>query len=213
MSGAGTDTAGALERHDTIGVTVATTLNDILQVAAVRAVVYMGEQNCPYHEEFDGNDFAGATHLIARVGDEPAGVMRLRWFADFAKVERAAVRLDYRGGAVASALIKAALGLMSRKGYRRALGHIQARLAPFWVRSAGATIRKDRERFVFSDHVYVEVEVPVPSCAKALTMDSPPLELLRQEGSWDHPGILDFSAARQATAPGAPSSNRTPGRP
>ena len=32
----------------------------------------------------DGNDLAGATHLIARIGSQPVGVIRLRWFCDFA---------------------------------------------------------------------------------------------------------------------------------
>ena len=77
---------------------VARTLNDLMQVVTVRSLVYMGDQVCPFDEEFDGNDFAGATHLILRKGDEPIGVVRLRWFADFAKLERLAIRREYRGG-------------------------------------------------------------------------------------------------------------------
>ena len=38
----------------------------------MRSAVYIGEQECPYEEEFDGNDLA-ATHLIGYVGNEPAG--------------------------------------------------------------------------------------------------------------------------------------------
>jgi hypothetical protein len=36
---------------------LAYTVEDLMKVFAVRAATYMNEQNCPYAEEFDGNDF------------------------------------------------------------------------------------------------------------------------------------------------------------
>jgi hypothetical protein len=81
--------------HDPVlrptGIRVVNGLDDMMRVAAVRSAVYIGEQSCPYDEEFDGNDLA-ATHLLALVDNEPAGCMRLRFFGDFAKLERLAVR-------------------------------------------------------------------------------------------------------------------------
>ena len=97
-------------------VTVARSLDDLLQMAAIRAVVYMGEQACPYSEEFDGNDFNGATHLIARLNGQPVGVMRIRWFADFVKFERFAILPGKRGGEIARALFDASYDLSARKG-------------------------------------------------------------------------------------------------
>src|SRR5580658_10601869 len=91
-----------------VTVSIAHTLDDLVQAMAIRSVVYMGEQLCPYDEEFDGNDFAGATHLIARIGREPVGALRLRWFCDFAKLERLTVTKSCRGGAVPRALLNAA---------------------------------------------------------------------------------------------------------
>src|SRR5260221_12039581 len=85
---------------EAVTVTVARTVDEIMQVMAVRSIVYMGQQACPYAEEFDGNDFAGATHLIARVGSAPVGVVRMRWFCDFAKLERFTVVESYRDGLV-----------------------------------------------------------------------------------------------------------------
>ena len=61
-----------------------------MQCFALRAAVFMGEQACPYGEEFDGNDYA-ATHIIMYVDGEPAGSMRLRWFQSFCKFERCVV--------------------------------------------------------------------------------------------------------------------------
>ena len=138
-------------------VCVARTLNDLMQVVAVRTLVYMGEQACPYGEEYDGNDFAGATHLLLRFKGEPIGVLRMRWFADFAKFERVAVVKNHRGSSAILALIRAAIGLAERKGYRRILGHAEPRLVNFWARRLNARIRPRRGGFAFSDHEYVEI--------------------------------------------------------
>ena len=71
-----------------LSVTVARSLEDMMRVMTIRSAVYMAEQECPYDEEFDGNDFS-ATHLIGYVGNEPAACLRIRYFADFAKIEAA----------------------------------------------------------------------------------------------------------------------------
>lgn len=182
-----------------ISVRIVRTLDDVMKVVAVRSLVYMGEQHCPYDEEFDGNDFAGATHLLACLGGEPVGVMRLRWFSDFAKVERVAVLRERRGRAAVAALIDAASTLAARKGYRKILGHIQARLLPFWVRSGGVYPRRDRPHFSFSDHEYIEVIRDLAPPANAIGWSTPAMELLRPEGEWDQDGVLDRSQTRGVT--------------
>src|SRR4051794_10887257 len=58
-----------------LSVTIARSLEDVMRVMTIRSAVYMGEQECPYDEEFDGNDFS-ATHLIGYVGNEPAACLR-----------------------------------------------------------------------------------------------------------------------------------------
>ncbi len=182
-------------------VEVARTLNDLLEVCAIRAVVYMGEQFCPFDEEFDGNDFAGSTHLVARVGRRVAGVLRIRFFADFVKIERVAVLDAQRGGTVAVALLNAAYSLAARKGYRRLIGYVQERLLPYWSRTVGVRERVGRPQFVFSDHRYIEVERQLNPPDEALTADSDPMILIRPEGAWDVAGVLDASAARAALNP------------
>lgn len=177
-------------------VCVARTLNDLMQVVAVRALVYMGEQACPFGEEYDGNDFAGATHLLLRFKGEPIGVLRMRWFADFAKFERVAVVKQHRGRRAAQALIQAAIRLAERKGYRCILGHAEPHLVNFWARRLNARIRPRRGGFAFSDREYVEIITEVNPGPDALSLDSDPLVLLRPEGDWDRPGVLDRSAAR-----------------
>jgi predicted GNAT family N-acyltransferase len=184
-----------------VSVTVARTIDDLMQAIAIRSMVYMGEQFCPYDEEFDGNDLAGATHLIARIGREPVGVVRLRWFADFAKLERLTVAPSCRGGAVPRALLDAAFELAAQKGYRQVMGHTQVRLAPVLMRLGKVKIRPNRKRFRFSDHEYVETVRELTPPKDAITIDCDPLVLLRPEGAWDRPGVLDRSANRPANNP------------
>jgi predicted GNAT family N-acyltransferase len=184
-----------------VTVTVAHTLDEIMQAMAIRSQVYMGEQFCPYDEEFDGNDFAGATHLIARLGREPVGTVRMRWFCDFAKLERLTVTPAHRGGVVPRALLDAAFDLAARKGYRRVMGHTQRRLAPVLMRYGGVQVRKERPGFVFSDHEYVETIRELNPPDDAVNIDSDPMVLLRPEGVWDRPGVLDRSKERPATNP------------
>jgi len=186
---------------EAVTVTVASTLDDLMQVMAIRSQVYLGEQFCPYDEEFDGNDIAGATHLIARIGREPVGCVRLRWFADFAKLERLTVRPHSRGGTVPRALLDAAFELAAKKGYRRIMGHTQVRLAPVLKRLGKVDVREGRAPFTFSDHEYVETIRELTPPDDAVTIDSDPLVVLRPEGAWDRPGVLDRSAARPATNP------------
>jgi predicted GNAT family N-acyltransferase len=176
-------------------VVVARTLNDFMHVMAVRTLVYMGEQACPFDEEYDGNDFAGSTHLILRCDGEPVGVVRLRWFAGFAKLERLAIRQEYRGGPGLLMLAREAFALSARKGYSRLMGHAQQRVIPFWRRYFNGRLRADRPQFSFSDHAYTELEFDLTPPANAITIDSDPLMLIRPEGEWDRPGILDHSAA------------------
>src|SRR5437899_11931503 len=78
-----------------VGVRVARSLTDIMQVVAIRASVFMSDQTCPYEEDFDGNDFC-ATHLIGYMGNKPAACIRARLFADFCTLERLAMSAGYR---------------------------------------------------------------------------------------------------------------------
>lgn len=183
-----------------IDVHVVRDLNALMRALALRAIIYMGEQYCPFEEEFDGNDLSAATHLVAELDGEPIGTLRLRWFADFVKVERVSVKHGHRGGEIARALFGAGVDLAARRGYKRALGYIQVRLAPFWQR-LGFYQRLDRPTFAFSDHEYMEVEGKIAEDPRALSIDSDPLVLLRPDGLWDRPGVLDRSAARPATNP------------
>jgi predicted GNAT family N-acyltransferase len=182
-----------------VGITVARTFDDLMRVAAVRNAVYIGEQECPYDEEYDGNDLS-ATHLLAYIGDEPAGCLRLRFFADFAKFERVAIRKEFRKSRAAIKLVQAGLKLCQKKGYRRVIGHAQIRLANFWTRF-GFRPMEGRKHFVFSDYDYIEMVAELEQDPDAVTLGADPYLMIRPEGRWHIPGILEESAARDATNP------------
>ena len=191
-----TVSAPARPAVDGLRVVVARTLDDLMRVMVVRSLVYMGGQTCPFDEEFDGNDFAGATHLLLLRNDEPIGVVRLRWFSGFVKLERLAIRAEFRGGAGLMMLSRAAFDHAERKGYRRLMGHAQSRLVPFWKRYFHGRLRAGRRSFAFSDYDYVEMEFDLQPPPDAITIDSDPMVLLRPEGEWDRPGVLDRSVVR-----------------
>jgi predicted GNAT family N-acyltransferase len=127
---------GEASRSNNVSIRVAASMTDLMQVVAIRAAAFLAEQNCPYAEEFEGNDFC-ALHIIGAVNDEPAACLRVRFFADFAKLERLAVRREYRRSRLAFDIVHAAIKLCRRKGYTRLYGHAQDRLVPFWSRFGG----------------------------------------------------------------------------
>src|SRR5437899_9771412 len=182
-----------------IGVRVARSLTDMMQVVAIRASVFMSDQICPYEEEFDGNDFC-ATHLIGYMGNEPAACIRARFFADFCKLERLAVRAEYRKTRLAFQTVRAGIELARKKGFRRIYGHAQDRLVNFWAHFGAKPLGPNR-KLVFSDFSYTEMVLDLEPGADAVTLDSDPYVIIRPEGDWDRPGVLDISSGRAATSP------------
>ena len=178
--------------------TIARTLEDVMRVTSIRSAVYMAEQECPYDEEFDGNDFS-ATHLIGYVGNEPAGCLRVRYFADFAKIERLAVRRDFARRASRSDRARRHRTL-PYQGVRQLYGHSQKRLLNFWGRFGFQPLEGGKE-FYFSDFDYVEIVLDTTPHPKAISIGVDPYIMIRPEGRWHVPGILERSAIRPVTRP------------
>ena len=178
---------------------VAATADEIAKVFALRSAVFMIEQNCPYDEEFDGNDYC-STHIRGPGAGAPAAVLRLRYFADFAKIERLAVLPRFRRTLIMKVVVDAGIEICSRKGYRKLYGHSQKRLTRFWEKFGFKPLNK-KIPLVYSDHEYVEMWAELEPRADAITLMSDPYVIVRPEGQWDTPGTLDRSAARPATNP------------
>ncbi len=174
-------------------------INEFMQMVALRSAVFMSEQSCPYAEEFDGNDFS-ATHLVAYRHLEPVACIRVRCFAEFAKIERLAVRHEYRSSRVGFQIVWAAIEFARKKGYVKIYGHAQDRLVKFWSHF-GAQPIKGRPKIQFSDFGYTEMLLDAKPHEEPITLDSDPYVIIRPEGLWHTPGILEKSSQRNVTGP------------
>lgn len=187
------------QRQDAISVRVVRSMEEMARVMAIRSAVYMAEQDCPFEEEFDGNDFS-ATHLICHRGTEPVGCLRIRYFAEFAKIERLAVRSKHRRAGLASRLVDAAIELCRKKGFRILYAHSQKRLVAFWE-FRGFKQMQGAGDFTFSDYYYVEVKLETEKHPDSIALGDDPYLIIRPEGLWDSPGILERSARRGVCQP------------
>lgn len=175
---------------------VARTVEDALKVFSIRAATYIADQACPYDEEFDGNDFCAA-HILGEIDGEPVGCIRIRFFADFVKFERLAVRREYRKSSLAFRLVRTAIDYARAKGFRTMYGHARHDLVDFWARF-GFRPMADRPRFSFSGVDYVEMEGAIPGTGPQVGRDQSPYVIIRPEGAWDKPGPLDPPEDRAA---------------
>ncbi len=192
-------------RDDEISVAVVRSIEDLMRVMTVRSAVFVGEQRCPYREEFDGNDFSG-THLLGYVGHEPAAALRIRYFADFAKLERLAVRSEFRGRRLAQQVIRAGIEMCRLKGYTRIYGQSERSMVE-WYGQFGFRVPNTARGLVFSDYDFVEIVLDEPRHPNAISVESDPYVIIRPEGRWHTPGVLETSAKRPVTRPGAQRSS------
>lgn len=106
-------------------------MEDALEAFAVRAACFIGELDVPFSEEFDGHDY-DATHVIASLGDEPIGAVRVRWFKSFAMVERLAVMRRRRGHNVGEMLLERCRALAAARGCNMLYAHVLPHDTGYW---------------------------------------------------------------------------------
>lgn len=174
-----------------LDVQIARNIEDIFRVFSVRSATYMAEQFCLYGEEFDGNDFC-STQFLGTADGDAAGCARLRFFDGFAKLERLAVRAEYRQSRLAYQLVRAAIAHCQKKGYRKVLGHSRLDLVRFW-RVFGFQPIESRPDFSFANVRYTEILLELDPDPAAVTVDVDPMVMIRPEGAWDRPGPFDAS--------------------
>lgn len=107
------------------------TLDDLMRVFAIRAIVFVHEQRCPYAEEFDGLDI-GATQVLGESGGEPMGCGRIRFIDGWAKLERLALLPAARGQGHGHALLRFMMKQAQTQGATRLKLHAQAHLVGFY---------------------------------------------------------------------------------
>jgi len=111
---------------------IVTTLDDLMKTFMVRAIVFMEEQKCPYGIEVDEYEYS-ALHIIGEIDGEPIAAGRIRFLGDFAKLERIAVRKNYRGKGLGHQLVDYMISVAKEKGFYKFKMHAQAHLTEFYV--------------------------------------------------------------------------------
>lgn len=172
-----------------LGIRVGHGIDDLLLAVSIRGAAFVGERFLPVEEDLDGNDL-GATHLIGHVGADPAGTIRIRYFADFVKFERLAVLPQNRGDKLASALLRAALEFVRRKGYRRVYGQAAEPFLPFWKKH-GFRQRPGDGITYLTDEIYYEIDLEIEAVSDPITPNAGAALLVRQEGTWHRPGAFE----------------------
>lgn len=85
---------------------------------ALRREVFVLEQHVPEEEEIDEYDMS-ATHLVAILGGEVVGTLRLIQTEQHVKIGRVAVRLSARGKGIAKALMVEGMDTMRHRGHAK----------------------------------------------------------------------------------------------
>ena len=181
--------------HNQIRAEVVTTYEQLLHAYAIRSICFMEEHGVKAQQTFDGNDYQ-ATHMIVYAGDEPIGTLRLRWFKDFAKIERMAFRQAYRNVHVLKAFVQFMFNHIARKGYDTVIAHAQPKYARLWRIAFGFKTVERKKPLYFDGHEepYIELIKVLTPPENAISVSTDPAVMFRTEGFWDAPSEYEAVA-------------------
>lgn len=169
-----------------IRVEIVTTPEQLLHAYAIRAICFMEEHRVAARQTYDGNDYQ-ATHVIVYAGDEPVGTARIRWFRDFAKMERTSFRRQWRDPRTVKRCAEFIFEHISRKGYDRVITHAKPKYARLWRTLLGFKQAEGKKPLLFAGHdePYIELVKELTPPYNAITADTDAAILFRVEGQWD----------------------------
>jgi hypothetical protein len=178
--------------HNLLRVAIVTTQEQLLHAYAIRAICFMEEHGVPARQTFDGND-CQATHVIVYAADEPIGTARLRWFKDFAKVERTSFRKAWRNPRTIKTCADFMFEHIARKGYDKVITHAKPKYARLWRQLLGFKLADGKAPLHFHGHdePYLELVKELKPRPDAITIDTDIAILFRTEGSWDAPSEFE----------------------
>lgn len=112
---------------------VAEAPEEVLKVFVVRGIVFCGEQQLPYSLDRDEHDFS-AVPVLGQVGDEPVAAGRIRFVDGCAKLERLAVRKEYRGRGFGHLLAEFMIKTAEDKGFPTCKVHARVYFKDFYAK-------------------------------------------------------------------------------
>jgi GNAT superfamily N-acetyltransferase len=162
-------------------------IEDSLQAFAVRAACFIGEQDLPFSEEFDGHDY-GATHVIAYAGEEPVGTVRVRWFASFAKTERLAVMQRFRGHGIGALLLERCRQLALSRGCNVLYAQVLPSDTGYWEKQGWRRLVPP-EQSRADARAIVSMVKAADSASPLPEVEAPEASVLRREPHLDTTGV------------------------
>ncbi len=185
---------------------------DMAKVHVIRAAGTFDDPEYFYAKQFDGNDFS-CTHLLGYIDGEPVGTIRIRYFADFTRIERLTIRPTYRKSRMAFKLARAALAWCRDKGYRKFSGVAREELVPFWS-MLGFRLTEGKDPIFIYGMPHFDMTMlsdPVPN---AITPATETMVMLRPEGRWHEAGYHEtMNATKPSDAVPLPPMVRAARRP
>lgn len=170
---------------------VVTTAEQFMHAMAIRAICFMEETGLTVQQAIDGNDYQ-ATHILVYAKDEPIGSARIRWFQDFAKIERTAFRRAFRDPRILKRSAEFIFEHVARKGYMRLITHAEPKYARVWERLLGFKRVEGRPPVITEGHdPYIELLKTVSPPTDAINLQTDPKVLFRIEGDWDRPSAFE----------------------
>ena len=112
---------------------IATSPEDQMKAMMVRCIVFCGEQGVPYTVERDEFE-TSAVHVLGVLEGEPVAAGRVRYFPDYAKLERIAVLRPYRKRGIGSGITRFLVSLAQERGYSSYRMNAQVRHEAFYAR-------------------------------------------------------------------------------
>lgn len=171
-----------LQKKD-IDISVAKSLEDLLDSFKVRTCAFVMEQDCPDDDEFDGNDYSG-THIVAKIDGKTVATTRLRYFADFVKIERIAILKQHRDLVLFNTLVDYILEFIERKGFTKSYTQADTRMQRVYKRY-GYLPMGNQEPIEHFGSTYVAMIRDIgPEAKSPITIHSHHSYLNAREGTW-----------------------------
>ncbi len=180
-----------IQADNDIHTQVVASAEQFMHAMAIRAICFMEDTGLSADQAIDGNDYQ-ATHIIVYAKQEPIGAARIRWFRDFAKIERTAFRPAYRNPRVIKRSAEFIFDHVARKGYHQLVTHAEPKYARLWEMLLGFQRVQGRPVVNTEGHEpYIELVKSLSPPADAITLQSHPKVLFRIEGQWDKPSAFE----------------------